>query len=431
MTGGKESFMKKIAIVFVLLWSAAAGAVPSTINFTGRLTTSTGPVNGSVNLTLKLFDVASGGTALWTEIHSNVGADNGLVFVDAGTFTTLDETIFDGRRLYLEIVVNTESLTPRLAINSVPYAMRTTVATNADFLGGSIGPGDVVTSVNGSSGVVATKAGNTVAVSLSTTGCASGQAYKFNGTTFACANDLNTTYTGGAGVSVSGTTISLNTIGCSNGQVYKFNGTTFACAPDADTTYTAGTGVNVTGTTIALSTTGCVAGSVWKFNGTAFVCQPDASNTYTGLTGSGITINASNQVGTDATVQRRTAAAPATCPNGFLRSMAVDGTSTCVTYGADGIVDSVARSDHTHNVDGTIGFNHSHLPTSEWHCSVGGGTLTVQAVAICCVTPIVNGNLNCSQVISVAGPDELAICPVGTKLTGGGCDISGAWTIVN
>jgi hypothetical protein len=289
--------MKKIAIIFILCWSAAAGAVPNTINFTGRLSTSAGPVTGAVNLTLKLYDVASGGTPLWTEIHSNVGADNGLVFLDAGTLTTLDEAVFNGNRLYLEIVVGTETLVPRLAINSVPYAMRTAAATSADLLGTSIGPGDVVTAVNAGAGIVAAKTGNAVAVSLSTTGCAAGQAYKFNGTTFACANDLNTTYTGGAGISVSGTTVSLATTGCAAGSVWKFNGTAFVCAPDADTTYTAGTGISVAGTTISLSTTGCAAGSVWKFNGTAFSCQPDANTTYTGtapISISGTTISLSS-----------------------------------------------------------------------------------------------------------------------------------------
>lgn len=275
--------MKKIAIMLVLLWPAAAGAVPTTINFTGRLTTSTGPVTGAINLTLKLYDVATGGTPLWSEIHGNVGADSGLVFVDAGSLTTLDETIFDGRRLFMEVTVGTETLAPRLAINSVPYALRTTVATNAELLGTSIGPGDVVTSVNAGPGIAAAKTGNAVSVSLSTTGCVNGQVYKFNGTTFACANDLNTTYTGGAGISVSGTTVSLATTGCATGSVWKFNGTTFACAPDADTIYTGGTGISVSGTSIAINT--------------AVVPQLNTANTFTGgnnFSGANTFSNASN-----------------------------------------------------------------------------------------------------------------------------------------
>ena len=379
--------MRKIAITLILFWSAVAGAVPNTINFTGRLSKTSGPVNGAVNLTLKLYDVASGGTPLWTEIHNNAGANNGLVFVDAGTLSTLDDTVFSGNRLYLEIVVETETLSPRIAINSVPYAMRSSAATNADFLGTSIRPGDVVTSINAGPGVVAAKTGNAVAVSLSTTGCVSGQAYKFNGATFACANDLNTTYTGGAGISVSGTTVSL-------------------------------------------ATTGCTAGSVWKFNGTAFVCAPDANTTY--AAGPGVTISAGNQIGVDATVQRRMAAAPMTCPNGFLRTVTADGTSTCVMYDSVGTADSVARGDHTHDVSGQLGANHSHLPTTnEWHCSASGGTLITTATAICCTSPIVNGVLNCNATSGTSSTNSVATCPTGTKLTGGGCETFGNWTIVN
>ena len=301
--------MKKIAIMLILLWSAVAGAVPNTISFSGRLATSTGPVTGSVNLTFKLYDAATAGTALWTETHSNLSTDDGLVFVDAGMLTTLDETILDGRKLYLEVTVETETLAPRLAINSVPYAVRAAAAKSADLLGGVIGPGDVITSVTGSSGVVATKTGNAMAVSLSTTGCTSG-------------------------------------------QVYKYNGTTFSCQPDANTTYTAGPG---------------------------------------------ITISASNQI--------------------------------LPQFDSDGVSNLVARSDHTHSINATIGFNHSHLPTNEWHCSVSGGTLTVQAAAICCVNPIVSNTLSCSQVLSAGGPDVSAVCPAGRVLTGGGCDINGGWIV--
>jgi hypothetical protein len=219
--------MRNIAILLVLLWSTAAGAVPNTINFTGRLTTSAGPVNGAVNITLRLFADAEGGSALWTEGHTGVGADNGLVFLDLGTQTTLDENVLDGRRLFLEIAVGTETLAPRLALNSVPYAVRTEAAATADLLGGMFGASDVVTQVTGKDGVTATKSGNGVSVGLSTSSCSNGQVYKFNGTTFACAADANNTYTAGAGINVTGTTIALSTTGCANGSVWKFNGTAF------------------------------------------------------------------------------------------------------------------------------------------------------------------------------------------------------------
>jgi hypothetical protein len=288
--------MKKVALLvglIVLFASTSALAAPTRITFSGRLTTSSGPVTGSVNLTFRLFNAATGGTEVWTETRNGVGAQNGLVFVELGETTTLDESVFDGPRKFLEITVGTEVLTPRLPINSVPYAISSTNAAAADTLGGTIGPADVVTSVTGSQGIAATKTGNMLSVSLATASCTTGQVYKFDGTNWACQADANTTYTSGTGVDVTGTTVSLSTAGCVAGEVWKFNGTTFTCEPDVDTntTYTGGAGITVAGTLISLSTTGCVAGEVWKFNGTTFTCEPDVDTNTTYSSGTGITVS--------------------------------------------------------------------------------------------------------------------------------------------
>lgn len=225
--------MRKLALLIGLCWvlvAQPAEAVPQTVSFTGRLSTSTGPVTGSVNLTFKLYDVATGGTDVWSEVRNGVGANNqGLVFVDLGEVTTLDSALFTGTRMYLEITVGSEVLAPRLAINSVPYAMQTD---NATTLGGAIMAGDVITGAAGTAGITATKTGNMLNVGLTTTGCSNGEVFKFNGTTFACAADNNTLPAAGTGIAVSGNTVSLITTGCSTGEVYKFNGTTFACAAD-------------------------------------------------------------------------------------------------------------------------------------------------------------------------------------------------------
>ena len=154
-------------------------------------------------------------------------------------------------------------------------------------------------------------------ITLSTVGCAAGEVWKWNGSAWSCEIDANTTYTGSAPVTVSGTQVGL--MACAqSGQVLKWNGTAWACAADTDTTYVgaapisvlggavslapcannevlkyngammrwdcaadantaygAGGGIAVTGTTIALSTSGCVAGEVWKYDGMAFNCVAD------------------------------------------------------------------------------------------------------------------------------------------------------------
>jgi hypothetical protein len=284
--------MKKVSWLvglMLLLATGSAFAVPQTMNFTGRLATTSGPVSGNVTLIFRIFDAPTAGTQDWTETHASVGATNGLVYVDLGATSALDENVFDGTPKYLEIVVNGELLTPRMKLSSVPYAVRANVAESADALG-TVLPTDVITSVTATAGITATKTNNALAFGLSASGCASGSVWKFNGSTFACQPDADTDTlpAAGNGIAVSGATVSLATTGCATGSVWKFNGSVFTCAPDADTPPVAGNGIAVSSRTVSLATTGCVAGSVWKFNGTTFGCVADADTTY--VPGQGIAI---------------------------------------------------------------------------------------------------------------------------------------------
>jgi hypothetical protein len=260
----------------VLCLFAEAQAVPATVSFTGRLSTSNGPVSGNVNVVFSLFNQATNGTVMWTETRNGLMAINGLVYADLGALTTLDESVLLNAPLFLEITVGGEILTPRLPLQSVPYSIRSEVANSADTLG-TIAPGDVVTAVNASGGITANRSGNTVTLTgtgvagtapisvmagnVSLVTCAANQVYKMNsgGTAWACSADAGTTYTGATngGINVSGTTIGLTT--CANGQVLKATATAgqWACANDTDTTntYTNGSGLTLTGTTFATDNT--------------------------------------------------------------------------------------------------------------------------------------------------------------------------------
>jgi hypothetical protein len=146
-------------------------------------------------------------------------------------------------------------------------------------------------------------------------GTSAGQILKWNGTQWALANDNDTTYSAGAGLSLSGTTFSiasggivtgmladgavtdpkivsvswskitgapsfltgitaLNPLtgagtssdplrlisGTSAGQILKWNGTQWALANDNDTTYSAGAGLSLSGTTFSIASGGVTTG---------------------------------------------------------------------------------------------------------------------------------------------------------------------------
>jgi hypothetical protein len=126
-------------IIFALVVLAAAGgdalAVPASFSFTGRLADDGVPVDGSITLGLELFDVASGGSALWSESHATT-ADNGLISVAMGGQAALDPADFGGGDLWLAVTVEGQTMSPRLQVRSVPYAMRAEICDDAEAIGG-------------------------------------------------------------------------------------------------------------------------------------------------------------------------------------------------------------------------------------------------------------------------------------------------------
>ena len=98
---------------------AASALTTSSISYQGRLTDRAGePLSGTYTMTFRLYDVASGGTALDTDTHS--------VDVTEGLFNTeidFDQEYFDGKGLWLGITVGIDpEMSPRQELRSVPYA---------------------------------------------------------------------------------------------------------------------------------------------------------------------------------------------------------------------------------------------------------------------------------------------------------------------
>lgn len=123
--------MKKILGIMMLAAMLAAGTVlagvPDQMNYQGRLMDSGGaPINGSVPVTVRVYNQQSGGATLWSQSVGSVAVTNGLYsfqFGNAGLTAVLTNST-----CWLEVEVDSETLSPRQQLVSVPYASRATVA---------------------------------------------------------------------------------------------------------------------------------------------------------------------------------------------------------------------------------------------------------------------------------------------------------------
>lgn len=114
------------AVTAVLFSAIAMAQVPQKLGYSGRLLRSTGaPETGTVSLKFAVFNAASGGGPLWSETQTLLLSGDGAYSTFLGEAAPLPATLFDGSGArYLELEVNGGApLSPRQAINSVPYAL--------------------------------------------------------------------------------------------------------------------------------------------------------------------------------------------------------------------------------------------------------------------------------------------------------------------
>lgn len=119
-----------LALSALLALPSTALAVPMEFTHQGRLLDSTGSPLASGDLLFSLYAEQSGGTALWSETHSSVALDAGFYSLRLGADQALDSSIFDGTTLWLEVSVDGSLLADRVAVVSVPYAVKAGVADN-------------------------------------------------------------------------------------------------------------------------------------------------------------------------------------------------------------------------------------------------------------------------------------------------------------
>lgn len=132
--------MRWITISALLLaWGQTVAAqVPEVIRYQGRLVQGTNLVQGSVGLSLRLYDAPTGGTLRY-EDSNTVTVVDGLYATGIGDTTTLGNLVssLNNQTLYLETVVDGVPLAPREELASVAYALVTrgmTFTTNSTVI---------------------------------------------------------------------------------------------------------------------------------------------------------------------------------------------------------------------------------------------------------------------------------------------------------
>lgn len=129
--GSARSWLVALACVFAAMTGAPAhAAVPGTFSYQGVLNDGAGAhvADGDYSITFSLYDVESGGAALWTETQPAVPVASGLFSALLGSVTPL--TLAFDQPYYLGVAVGgSEELSPRTPLSSVPYAMATRTPT--------------------------------------------------------------------------------------------------------------------------------------------------------------------------------------------------------------------------------------------------------------------------------------------------------------
>ena len=117
--------------VLMFILSLHAHAIPQQINFQGRLVSSDAtPITSNVSVTFNLYDDVTSGNKISTETISVTPNSNGAFSVLLG----FNPSTFDESDRWIEVQVQSETLSPRSRIVSVPYAYR---AITAESLSGA------------------------------------------------------------------------------------------------------------------------------------------------------------------------------------------------------------------------------------------------------------------------------------------------------
>jgi hypothetical protein len=141
----------KTLLLAALALGLAAGAVhaqgiPGTIGFQSLLTDENGTAlaDGDYNITFRLYDQPSGGSAIWTEVQSVV-LGNGVFTAVLGRVNPLNLPFDKPYWLGVTVFANSGELTPRLPLTSSAYSHNSKGVADGGVTSSSLADGAVTT----------------------------------------------------------------------------------------------------------------------------------------------------------------------------------------------------------------------------------------------------------------------------------------------
>lgn len=98
--------------------------IPAIINIQGVLRTADGvAVDGPKDITFRLYETLTGGSAKWTEIQRGLEINSGIYSTVLGSIEPFEPEVNFDRQYFLEIEVSGKTLEDRIPLTPAPYAL--------------------------------------------------------------------------------------------------------------------------------------------------------------------------------------------------------------------------------------------------------------------------------------------------------------------
>ena len=150
-----KHFFVLLALCGLLISTLAYAQLPQTISYQGLLTASNGaPIaDGNYDITFNLYTAPTGGSPLWTELHSSEPVKSGTFSVILGSTTSLSDVNFN-HQLYIAVTKGSDpEFSPRAGLTGAPFSLGPWAINgkNVSFSSGNVSIGTTTFNPTGSS----------------------------------------------------------------------------------------------------------------------------------------------------------------------------------------------------------------------------------------------------------------------------------------